>query len=67
MNTAYEAHQQSLLEPTDRLIAGNEKRWGLLYLPPTRRVVEVMQPVVVLDEQTDNERQDAYLERCGIK
>jgi len=64
MREDYYIHQQ--LEPTDILITGNAKRWGLLPLPERKRILDVSLPQPYESEQENNERQDDYLKSKGI-
>lgn len=59
----YWQYQQE--QPTAILIVGNAKRWGLLELPPTGRVVDLQDPVPEYGKELDNRNQDEHLALYG--
>lgn len=54
------------LEPTDVIITGNAKRYGLLMMPPRKRLVDRMPVQPVELEAESNRKQDEYLAAHGV-
>jgi len=62
MSEAEQYYQWRYLEPEDRIITGNGKR----FQEQRRHLVDVSQPQPIVSEAEDNATQDAYLESKGI-
>lgn len=58
--TRYAHHIYTQLEPNDRLIVGNAKRYDPIVVP-------VLTPQVRITEEEDNRRQDEYVEWAQLR